>query len=168
MPLSASTYFYEAAGAYNLDGSMTRQLSSCVMSLATEELRTFSGRLSNPLYESEDADSIPEKLRQLPSSGFSCQNQRQTAYSELGAPTEEPAISQQSSARHRMHPVSTAESDSEQKAISRNNVDALLERMQALAQARRALVAQLQVLHWSACIDTRLSAMLCNISGHWV
>lgn len=146
---------------------MARQSCRYFKSLATEELRTFSGRLSNPLFESEDADIVTQNPRQqIASDGFSCQNQPQAACSGRGAPAEEPATSQRSSARHGMNLVSTAESDSAQKTSSRNNVDALLKRMQALAQARRALVAQLQVLHWSTCIGTKLPVMLFRMSGH--
>ncbi|KAK9821502.1 hypothetical protein WJX74_004234 [Apatococcus lobatus] len=114
-----------------------------VDSLRTQEPRTFSGRLSNPLFESEDADDAHVQLRLLQSGAPSlCQDQPATA-SLVPAFVRKPAAGQPVQPLGRLVNKSPGKQASEE-AAARNNVDALLERMQALAQARRALVAQLQ------------------------
>lgn len=126
---------------------MAREVSRYEGSLSPLEPSTFLGCRNNVLFEPEERTEPLDHIWQQ-SAGIYPALGRQVVAGCLAAPPVhvEPVPSQE---LHLSEPVdgrSAAERSIEASLSSRNNVDALLERMQALAQARRALVAQLQVL----------------------
>ncbi len=123
----------------------------------SQQVFPYSEKLSNPLFESQEESpfSIPE--------GQACK----ASVVPVNGPTPTAAYmatSSQSVQAARSQPRTAEEA---QAASSRRDVDALLERMQALAQARRALVTQLQVYHrehvCSSVQTVHLKAMLTSI-----
>lgn len=124
---------------------MAREVSRYEDSLSKLEPNGFLGCRNNVLFEPEESGSAPvwqQSAGKLPSHGG------QVVAVSLDAPSFHvgPAASPSETADRSF----AAETSTEATVSTRTNVDALLERMQALAQARRALVAQLQVLQCPA------------------